>query len=77
MKTKKKRRLRVVNDGDTIELTVRRTANGVVANLPRKVLRYMHVNAGDRFYVTACGGTLTVRPSMSLEDEITSYVSHK
>jgi len=77
MKTKKKRRLRVVNDGDTIELTVRRTSNGIVANLPRKILRYMHLGAGDKVYVTARDGTLAVRPSMSLEEEINNYVSHK
>ena len=75
MKTKK-RKVTVVTDGDTIEVTVRKMPNGIMASLPRKVLRYLHANEGDKLKLRIRNGGVEIQPVVSLEEEIDSYVSH-
>lgn len=69
-------RERILGEGGSETLTVRKFMNDVGATLSRKALRYLKVRSGDKLQLVARNGVIEISPILSTEQEIEKYLSH-
>ena len=69
-------RERILSEGGSETLTVRRFMGDVSASLSRKILRYLKVSPGDKLQILAHNGVIEVSPVLSVKEEIEKYISH-
>ena len=69
-------RERVLGEGASETLAVHTLMGDVSATLSRKVLRYLKVRTGDKLQLVARNGIIEVSPILTVEEEISNYLSH-
>lgn len=75
-KKRRQARTRSLTEGNSATLVVRRAMGDVGVNLSRKILRYLKVRPGDKLQVAARCGAIEITPILSVEEEISKYISH-
>ena len=74
-KSRKKRKSRILSEGDVESLTVRRFMGDVSCSLSRKMLRYLKVKPGDRLSIIAKSEGLEVVRKLNIRDEVDQYLA--